>query len=118
MKSDSILKGIIAILVVALGLLSWQHFFPPEINKDGNPVGFDMVANPSSQAPTVSGNGQCLTLKTCTTVEWHYLANPTPNCPSTVPSGAACTAGTTRALPTCPPAGAQCVTFIGKVKAD
>ena len=118
MKTDSILKVVIAILIVALGALVYVQFapphvvVPPNIDRDGNPIGFDVVGVPTAQVPVLSGNGNCLTQKSCTHVEWHYLVNkPVPTCPGNVPSGAACSANQVRKLPSCPD-GAQCITFI------
>ena len=117
MKSNSTLKAVITVLAVALGLVSCSRSETTNGSRDGNPIGFDIAGKPTAAAPRLLGSGMCLTNHNCTTVEWHYLANnPFPTCPKTVPSGAACTPNTIRALPQCP-AGAQCITFSSKANA-
>ncbi len=81
---------------------------------DGDPVGFDLYGS-GTTAVSASGSGMCLTSTggpSCKSVEVHYLTNPTPTCPSDpLPDNVACSAGTLRALPSCPPSGARCLLF-------
>lgn len=113
---QSFFGSVVGALIVAVGLvfyLQTQHFGTGGGGggggqRDGNPVGFDLVGNAGGTAPLTSTSG-CLSNNNCTWVQVFYLTNPPPDCPTVQPVKVTCS-GSKRALPSCP-TNAQCVPF-------